>query len=64
MLTYIQGIESIGSLLAPFDSLWHTFGTLFEKIMKASLIPKHFHEFARLVTPLLKNVYFRKHPRI
>ena len=59
---HLEKIPSTPDRKNPF--LWHTFGTLFENIMKASLIPRHFHEFARLVTPLLKKVYFHKHPRV
>ena len=65
--------DSFGSLLVLFGSLWLTFGNLFEEIMKTFMNSIHFHEFARLVyivlrisiffaTPLLKNIYFHKHP--
>ena len=68
-------LAPFGSLLAPFDSLWLTFGTLFEEITRTFINSQTFSWictigykflwiFMFFATPLLKNVYFRKHPRI
>ena len=69
-------LAPFGSLLAPFGSLWLTFGHPFrgdsENFHKFPYIfmnlPDWLTIFLRIfmffATPLLKNMYFRKHPRI